>query len=71
MGQDPMTPMEAGLRRMQGRPKLEVHAHLSVTDTENLPPRILLDEAAFVSMLYLKRPRGARTEEICFGFGRR
>ena len=43
--------------------KLEVKAHVSVPLTENLPTRILLNEDAFVSMLYLERRRTERTQK--------
>lgn len=43
--------------------KLEVKAHVSVPLTENVPPRILLNEDAFVSMLYLERRRTERTQK--------
>ena len=40
--------------------KLVVKAHLSVPNMENAPARILLNEDAFVSMLYLERRRAER-----------
>ena len=43
--------------------KLEVKAHVSVPLTENVPARILLNEDAFVSMLYLERRRTERTQK--------
>lgn len=43
--------------------KLEVRAHVSVPQTENAPARILLNEDAFVSMLYLERRRAERTQK--------
>jgi len=43
--------------------KLEVKAHVSVPQTENAPVRILLNEDAFVSMLYLERRRAERTQK--------
>ena len=58
-----MTGMEAELRRAQARPKLDVRAHLSVTNTGNTPPRFLLNEDAFVSMLYLERRRAERARK--------
>lgn len=42
--------------------KLVVKAHLSVPHMENAPTRILLNEDAFVSMLYLERRRAERTQ---------
>ena len=55
-----MSPIEAQMRREQGKPKLDVRAHLSVPNMGNTPPRILLNEDAFVSMLYLERRRAER-----------
>lgn len=43
--------------------KLVVKAHLSVPNMENAPARILLNEDAFVSMLYLERRRAERTQK--------
>lgn len=43
--------------------KLEVRAHVSVPEMENAPARILLNEDAFVSMLYLERRRAERTQK--------
>lgn len=43
--------------------RLEVKAHVSVPQTENVPARILLNEDAFVSMLYLERRRSERTQK--------
>lgn len=43
--------------------RLEVKAHVSVPLTENIPARILLNEDAFVSMLYLERRRAERTQK--------
>lgn len=55
-----MSPMEAELRREQPKPKLHVRAHLSVPEMGNSPSRTLLNEDAFVSMLYLERRRAER-----------
>jgi hypothetical protein len=52
--------MEAQLLREQKNQKLEMRAHLSVPDMVNTPSRILLNEDAFVSMLYLERRRVER-----------
>jgi hypothetical protein len=52
--------MEVQLLREQKKQKLEVRAHLSVPDMGNAPSRILLNEDAFVSMLYLERRRVER-----------
>jgi exopolysaccharide biosynthesis polyprenyl glycosylphosphotransferase len=54
--------MEAVARREKERPKLEVRAHLSVPNMGNTPPRLLLNEDAFVSMLYLERRRAERAQ---------
>jgi lipopolysaccharide/colanic/teichoic acid biosynthesis glycosyltransferase len=43
--------------------KLSVNAHVSVPHIENAPARILLNEDAFVSMLYLERRRAERTQK--------
>src|SRR5215468_1314791 len=55
-----MSPMEAEVRREQPKAKLEVRAHLSVPEMGNTPSRMLLNEDAFVSMLYLERRRAER-----------
>ena len=57
-----MSPMEAVARREKERPKLQVRAHLSVPNKGNTPPRMLLNEDAFVSMLYLERRRAERAQ---------
>src|SRR5690349_22130205 len=57
-----MSPMEAVAGRDNERPKLEVRAHLSVPNMGNTPPRMLLNEDAFVSMLYLERRRAERAQ---------
>ena len=43
--------------------KLVVKAHVSVPEMENAPARIILNEDAFVSMLYLERRRVERTQK--------
>jgi lipopolysaccharide/colanic/teichoic acid biosynthesis glycosyltransferase len=43
--------------------KLALNAHVSVPHIENAPARILLNEDAFVSMLYLERRRAERTQK--------
>ena len=53
--------MEVEIKQTQNKPKLEVRAHVSVLNTGNTPPRILLNEDAFVSMLYLERRRAERS----------
>lgn len=55
-----MSPTELKVRRAEDIPNLEVRAHLSMLNMGNTPPRILLDEDAFVSMLYLERRRAER-----------
>ena len=55
-----MSPMDAEVRREQPKAKLEVRAHLSVPEMGNTPSRMLLNEDAFVSMLYLERRRAER-----------
>lgn len=57
-----MSPMEAQVRREQRQSKLEVRAHLSVPEMGNTPSRMLLNEDAFVSMLYLERRRAERAD---------
>jgi len=52
--------MEARLLSGQRKPRLEVRAHISVPDMGNTPARMLLNEDAFVSMLYLERRRVER-----------
>jgi hypothetical protein len=54
--------MEAIARREKENPKLEVRAHLSVPNMGNTPQRMLLNEDAFVSMLYLERRRAERAQ---------
>jgi lipopolysaccharide/colanic/teichoic acid biosynthesis glycosyltransferase len=55
-----MSPMEGTVRRELEKPKLEVRAHLSVQEMGSTPSRTLLNEDAFVSMLYLERRRAER-----------
>lgn len=55
-----MSPMEAQVLREQKRKKLEVLPPVSVPDMGNTPSRMLLNEDAFVSMLYLERRRAER-----------
>lgn len=57
-----MSPMEAQVRREQRQSRLEVRAHLSVPEMGNAPSRMLLNEDAFVSMLYLERRRAERAD---------
>jgi exopolysaccharide biosynthesis polyprenyl glycosylphosphotransferase len=58
-----MSPMEIEQQRARRKPKLQVRAHLSVPDMGNTPARLLLDEDAFVSMLYLERRRAERADK--------
>ena len=58
-----MSPMEIEQRRAQIKSKLQVRAHLSVPDMGNAPARMLLNEDAFVSMLYLERRRAERSQK--------
>ena len=58
-----MSPTELKARRAEDRPNLEVRAHLSMLNMGNTPPRILLNEDAFVSMLYLERRRAERAHK--------
>lgn len=55
-----MSPTELKVRREENIPTLEVRAHLSMLNMGNTPPRMLLNEDAFVSMLYLERRRAER-----------
>jgi len=57
-----VSPMEAQVRREQANRKLEIRAHLSVPGMGNAPSRMLLNEDAFVSMLYLERRRAERAD---------
>jgi len=57
-----MSPIEAQVRREEKQSKLEVRAHLSVPEMGNAPTRMLLNEDAFVSMLYLERRRAERSD---------
>jgi lipopolysaccharide/colanic/teichoic acid biosynthesis glycosyltransferase len=57
-----MSPMEAQLRRENAQRKLEIRAHLCVPEMGNAPSRMLLNEDAFVSMLYLERRRAERAD---------
>jgi lipopolysaccharide/colanic/teichoic acid biosynthesis glycosyltransferase len=58
-----MSPMEIEQQRAQRKAKLQVRAHLSVPDMGNTPARLLLNEDAFVSMLYLERRRAERADK--------
>ena len=58
-----MSPMEIEQQRAQRKAKLQVRAHLSVPDMSNTPARMLLNEDAFVSMLYLERRRAERADK--------
>ena len=58
-----MSPMDVELPQPMTKTKLEVRAHLSVPNMGNSPSRILLNEDAFVSMLYLERRRAERSQK--------
>jgi lipopolysaccharide/colanic/teichoic acid biosynthesis glycosyltransferase len=58
-----MTPLEATMKKNIGRPKMDVHAHVSVHEQGNSPQRTLLSEDAFISMLYLERRRAERAQK--------
>ncbi len=58
-----MSPTELRVRRAEDIPNFEVRAHLSMLNMGNTPPRTLLNEDAFVSMLYLERRRAERARK--------
>jgi lipopolysaccharide/colanic/teichoic acid biosynthesis glycosyltransferase len=58
-----MSPMDLELPQAMPKNKLDVRAHLSVPDMGNTPSRVLLNEDAFVSMLYLERRRAERSKK--------
>jgi lipopolysaccharide/colanic/teichoic acid biosynthesis glycosyltransferase len=58
-----MSPMDLELPQAMPKNKLDVRAHLSVPDMGNTPSRVLLNEDAFVSMLYLERRRAERSHK--------
>ncbi len=58
-----MSPMDLELPQTMTNKKLQVRAHLSVPNMGNSPSRILLNEEAFVSMLYLERRRAERSQK--------
>ena len=58
-----MMPLETPLMNNEGRRKLDVHAYVSVQDKGNAPERTLLNEDAFISMLYLERRRAERAQK--------
>ncbi len=58
-----MSPMDVDLPQTMTKTKLEVRAHLSVPNMGNSPSRVLLNEDAFVSMLYLERRRAERSQK--------
>jgi lipopolysaccharide/colanic/teichoic acid biosynthesis glycosyltransferase len=58
-----MSPTEVKARRAEDTPNLKVRAHLSMLNMGNTPPRVLLNEDAFVSMLYLERRRAERAQK--------
>jgi lipopolysaccharide/colanic/teichoic acid biosynthesis glycosyltransferase len=58
-----MIPLKADQARTEAREKLDVRAHLSLQQAGNTPQRMLLNEDAFVSMLYLERRRAERAHK--------
>src|SRR5258708_21734320 len=58
-----MSPLEMEMRRAENRRRLDVKAHVSLTDLGNPPVRLLLPENAFVSMLYLECRRAERAKK--------
>jgi lipopolysaccharide/colanic/teichoic acid biosynthesis glycosyltransferase len=58
-----MSPMQSEIQAAPIKKKVEVHAHLSVPNMGNSPQRVLLNEDAFVSMLYLERRRAERARK--------
>ena len=58
-----MSPMDVELPQTMTKTKIEVRAHLSVPNMGNSPSRVLLNEDAFVSMLYLERRRAERSQK--------
>ncbi len=58
-----MSPMDLEVTRPMTKKKLQVSAHLSVPDMGNAASRVLLNEEAFVSMLYLERRRAERADK--------
>jgi len=58
-----MSPMDVELPPAMPKNKLDVRSHLSVPDMDNTPSRVLLNEDAFVSMLYLERRRAERSHK--------
>ena len=77
-----MSPIKMQERQDQPQEKLEIRAHLSVSGMGNTPSRMLLNQDAFVSMLYLERRRAERagnrfvlilvdvTENLAGGYGK-
>lgn len=58
-----MSPMEIETRQTLPKKKLEVRAPLSIPIMGDVPSRMLLNEDAFVSMLYLERRRAERAQK--------
>ncbi len=58
-----MSPMDLELPQVMPKSRLEVQAYVSVPDMDNTPSRVLLNEDAFVSMLYLERRRAERSHK--------
>jgi len=57
-----MTPMEFKARQVTAKKRQEARSHLSVFNMGNVPARMLLNEDAFASMLYLERRRAERAQ---------
>jgi lipopolysaccharide/colanic/teichoic acid biosynthesis glycosyltransferase len=58
-----MSPMEIETRQTLAKKKPEVRAPVSTPTTGDLPSRMLLNEDAFASMLYLERRRAERAQK--------
>jgi lipopolysaccharide/colanic/teichoic acid biosynthesis glycosyltransferase len=62
-GAKTMSPLELEMPRAIEKAKQDVRPHLSVPNMGNSPSRVLLNEDAFVSMLYLERRRAERSHK--------
>lgn len=58
-----MSSMAMDMRQRLTKDKLDVRSHLSVPDMDNSPMRVVLNEEAFISMLYLERRRAERAQK--------
>jgi exopolysaccharide biosynthesis polyprenyl glycosylphosphotransferase len=61
-----MIPLETDQKRNGTRQKLDIRANVSLEDAGSTPQRTLLNEDAFVSMLYLERRRTERAHDKRF-----